>query len=1244
MVGKLRRLTGVTQLALQQLASLGNTCKIATLIKVCGTDEETLRVALSEAIQAGLIYTQNGACTFSHDSIQEAAYALIVEGDRASEHLRIGRLLASRTAAEELEESIFDIVNQFNRGAALITGREEREQVAQFNLLAALRAKAATAYASGLTYLVAGGRLLGGDIWERSPSLAFAIEFNRAECEYLTGEFAASEARLSKISSHARGVVDEAAVTCLRVLVHTSLDQNDRAIDVGREYLDGVGIRVPAHPTREEVDRDYELLWRRIGDRPIEALIDLPLMTAPDHLATMNVLSALVAPASFGDRHLRNIIVSRMAVLSLEHGNCDESSLAYVSLGFVLGPTFGDYASGLRFSQLGLDLVANRGLDHFKARVYQVFGNHVAPWVQHLPTCQPYLEWAFEAAQEVGDIAYAAYSRADLAANLVNSGEPLAEAEQQILNGLSFARKAKFRLVADGIGFWLSLIRCLQGRTSAFGCLSDSEFDEEKFELQLESDPQRAKSAGAYWIRKLQARFFADDYRAALAAAARAATVLWAMPTDFESAEYHFCAGVARAALCDVTSPNELSRDLVVLHAHRDKLTLWAGNCPQNFSCRAALIDAEIARLEGRELEAQGLYEQSIRLSNEHRFLQIEGVANEVTARFYASRGFMTIADAYRRQSRICYFRWGAEGKVRQFDLMYPHLSEKPPRAGAIITAARGDQLDLAYVVEMSQAISGEILLDGLIERLMVVTVKHAGAVRALLLLPRDEEMHIVAEATTNQDMVEVRLCDVSDVAEALPESMLRYVTRSRESVLLDDALQPNAYSTDPFVTRSRPRSVVCLPLIKQARLVGVLYLENNVSPYAFTRERLDVLRILASQAAISLENTRLYRDLEQREAKIRGLVDANIIGICVGSSDGRMIEANDAYLRIVGYDREDLRSGRISWTDLTPPEWRDRSAEAFAKATMTGAAQPYEKEYFRKDGSRVPVLVGVAGIEGIQHQSVSFVLDLTERKRAEAEARESRQRFREVQLELEHANRVATIGQLSASIAHEVNQPIASAVTNAQTAMRWLEAEPPNLHKAKQALARILENANRAAEVISGIRALVKKEPPRQDRLEINETIMEVIAMTRGEVLRNEVSVRTRFKQGLPRVQGDRVQLQQVILNLIINAAEAMTGVSDGKRELLISTGDSGPEDIIVAVADSGPGLGTVSSERLFDAFYTTKPTGLGMGLAICRTIVEAHGGRLFASANAPRGAIFQFTVPVLTPAENLLGHFSDK
>ena len=363
---------------------------------------------------------------------------------------------------------------------------------------------------------------------------------------------------------------------------------------------------------------------------------------------------------------------------------------------------------------------------------------------------------------------------------------------------------------------------------------------------------------------------------------------------------------------------------------------------------------------------------------------------------------------------------------------------------------------------------------------------------------------------------------------------------------------------------------------------------------------------------------------------KIRRLVDANIIGIFIFDAEGNIVEANDTFLKIVGYDREALRAGRLRWADLTPAEGLDRDERCSPpERKLTGSLQPTEKEYIRKDGSRVPVLVGAATFEDRGKEGVAFVLDLTPLKRAEAKARESERRQREMQIELTHANRLATMGQLTASIAHEVSQPIAATMTNAEAALLWLAREKPDLNAAQRAMTRVVKDGIRAREVIGRIRDLIKRAPPRMGRLEINEVMREVIEFTRSEAVKNRVSVRTELADGLPLVPGDRVQLQQVMLNLVINAIEAMSEGDDGARELLISTANPEEGGVLVAVRDSGPGLAPAALECIFDAFYTTKPSGLGLGLSICRSIIETHGGRLWATANVPRGAVFQFTVP---------------
>jgi PAS domain S-box-containing protein len=346
---------------------------------------------------------------------------------------------------------------------------------------------------------------------------------------------------------------------------------------------------------------------------------------------------------------------------------------------------------------------------------------------------------------------------------------------------------------------------------------------------------------------------------------------------------------------------------------------------------------------------------------------------------------------------------------------------------------------------------------------------------------------------------------------------------------------------------------------------------------------------------------------------------------------DGRVIEANDAFLNIVGYDRDDLTSNRIRWTDMTPSDWSEVHGRAIAELRAIGTTRPYEKEYFRKDGSRVPVWVGASTFGERQDHGFAFVLDLTERKHAEEDLRRSERRYHEAKRELEHANRVATLGQLSASIAHEVSQPISSIVNNASAALNWLGREPVNLGKIRQALERIVSGGHRAGDVVGRIRALLKKMPPQKEKMDINEAILEVIALSRGEISKNRILVRTQLAAGLLPIDGDRVQLQQVILNLIINAVEALSSLEGSPRELAISSVQDQSNGVHVAIRDSGPGMTEATLEHIFNAFYTTKPGGLGMGLSISRSIIEAHGGRLWAAANDPGGASFEFTLPFI-------------
>jgi PAS domain S-box-containing protein len=370
-------------------------------------------------------------------------------------------------------------------------------------------------------------------------------------------------------------------------------------------------------------------------------------------------------------------------------------------------------------------------------------------------------------------------------------------------------------------------------------------------------------------------------------------------------------------------------------------------------------------------------------------------------------------------------------------------------------------------------------------------------------------------------------------------------------------------------------------------------------------------------------------------EAKIRRLVDANVIGIVIWTLEGTITEANEAFLQMVQYGSEDLVSGRVRWMDLTPAEWCDTDERAIAELKATGIFLPFEKEYFRKDGSRVPVLIGGALFEKGGNEGVAFVLDLSEQKRAQAALQQTQEDLRQTQAEFAHMNRVMTMGELTASIAHEVNQPLAAVIASGDSCTAWLSSEPPNLDKARAAARRMIQAATQTSEIVQRVRALFKKTPSIAVAVDVNELIQETLSFVRGEAQRQNVSLRTELDPALPAVYGDRVQLEQVILNLMMNGIESMAGLDRQPKQILIRSALPNPSELLVSVADTGPGIDAETASRLFTPFFTTKPQGIGMGLPICRSIIEAHGGRLWTENNESGGAVFCFMLPIKAPSE---------
>jgi PAS domain S-box-containing protein len=1221
MAGKLKRLSGPAQEALKQLACLGNVAEVATLARVHGETEEAIHATLWEAVHAGLVFPEDGSYKFLHDRIQQAAYSLIPDEDRADVHLRIGRALLARTTTEELAEHLFDIANQFNRSAAQLIDRDEKVQVARINLRIGRKAKAAAAYASANEYLAAGMALLDERCWASHYELMFSLRLERAACEFLTGEFEIAERLLAELLERGTSKVDLAAAYVLYVQLHVLNSENQKAVVSALTCLRLFDIDLPAHPSSEQVQAEYETVWQTLDGRPIESLIDLPPMTNPELQAAVHVLAVLAPPAYFTDFRLFCLLGCRKARIVMRHGMSDASSLGH--LGVILGPVFHRYEEGYRFAKLACDLVDRRGFTASRVRAYHAMAR-ASFWTQPIATAIDFLLAAFRTATETGELTWACYGISEAVASFFLRNDPLDAVWRESERCLDFVRKAGFQEVTAAVVTLQRFIATMQGRTTTFSTFSDAQFDEVAFEAQL-TGSRTATTICLYWILKLQSRFLSGDYAEAFAAADKAKALLWSISTDHRQLNYHYYSALTMATLYEQASPDERSTWREILTAHRERLREWAESYPPTFADKHALVSAEIARLEERDADAMRLYEQAIRSAREHGFVKNEGVALEVAARFYEARGFETFAHAYLRNARYCYLRWGAEGKVRQLERLHPHLREQPVEASPAATiGAPAEQLDIGAVFEASQAVSGEILLDRLIETLMRIALEHAGAQRGLLVLMRGDTPQVEAEATTEQKTVVVTVRQEAVTLAAAPESLLHTVIRTKQSVIVDDASAQNPLSADPYLREKRARSVLCLPLLKQTQLIGVLYLENNLASHVFTPARISLLKLLASQAAISLENARLYRESIVNEKRWRQLFEKFPVGVVLTDSFQRYVAANPAFQRMTGYSEAELRG--LSPLDITHED--DLAAtEAIIAAHATG--EPYEryieKRYRRRDGGIrwAEVSAFLAPFTGSSDLLGAVVVDVTEHKHAE-------EALRVAQTELAHAARLTTLGQLTASIAHEINQPLAGISANGEAALIWLNRKTPDLNRVRDSLSYIVQDSARAGDVIRGLRALAKKSEPQLTRLDIDDATREVLALTRAELQRHGVVLHAELAAGDRPVLGDRVQLQQVLLNLIMNGVEAMRGVTERKRELIVSSTLAEPGSVLISVEDAGTGLDPAVAERIFEPFFTTKSEGLGMGLSICRSIVEAHRGRLWASPREPHGAAIRFTVPV--------------
>lgn len=1229
---RLSRLPEECRRLLGEMAIVGGHASLNELSAITDRSEGRIVELLELALAAELVVRRGRHYAFFHDRIYEAAYELTPPSDRAGMHLSVGRRLLDKGGQPDWGDGIFDAAGQMNRGVSALTDTGERREVAKLNLVAAKRAASATAYDAACGYLRAGRAADPGG----EEELTFELEYMSAECEFLTGQIEDAEARLSLLAARSMPLKNAGTVARLRIAVYTTKNEFGLAVRTGLSYLHSVGIEWTDDPTSAVVDEEYAKVWEGSEDRQIEDLVDLGAMSDPTVQATIDVLTAMQPPAMYLNANLNALVICRIINLSFEFGNSDGSCFAYVYATMIVGARFGNYPDAFRFGRLGLALVEKHGLIRYEARVRMCFGNMVLPWARHMKLGEPMVREAFSQAIAKGDLNTAAYSCNHLITNLLANGTHLQEVLDEAQQRLRFVSKTKFYLIQILLTTQMRLIGSLQGRTQSVASFEDDSFNEAEFQARLVDDAGLKIAACWYWIRKLQACFWGGELHLALEAVEMAGDLAWTSPGFLEMAEFHFFAALAHA---------EGARDEVVggvdfhrrkFEEHRDQIAIWQNHCDANFGSRLALLDAELAHLERRFVDAEELFELAIRKGREQGFVQLEAMAFEAAGRFYLSRGLQLIADTYFDKARECYERWGAFGKSRQIEVRYGRDRDELVSRKSQDVISSAPHLDLLTVSRMSQAVSSEIVLDRLLEAAITTCLRYAGATKGALWLPTDEQSLVEATTDRNSEEICVKVRRGVDSASGIPERIQRLVMRTRDVVYVNDVDRSIGHLVDRNILATEARSVLCMPLVNQAKLVGILYLENHLVYSAFTSEHIEVLKLIASQAAISVVNARLYSSLQASERRYEKTLSSIGDGVVAMDDGGRVTFINQAAEMLTGCSHREAigvdRSGVLVFADEeTGDVLSDPVAELVDSHTQVGWLERIVM--VAKDGSRRPIRLSGSRIQNDEGHVTGHVVVLSDMTLL----RKANEGLREAQSNLARISRVTTMGEFAASIAHEVNQPLMAIVTNADALIRWLDRGEQGHEQAKRSAERIVRDGHRAGDIIRSIRAISNNAQVDFVAVDLNEIILGTVALVRTELRRQNISLSVNLERGSVLVMGDRVQLQQVVLNLIMNGSEAM--LSEAPAERLLALGSSvGPDgNVRVTVDDNGHGVSELDAEKIFNAFYTTKMGGVGMGLSICKSIIDAHGGRIWTEPRTPCGARFSFTLPIAAQASIL-------
>ncbi|QLE57950.1 AAA family ATPase [Nostoc sp. TCL26-01] len=1007
LLNKLKKLPEVTRQLLQLAACIGAEFDLGTLAIVYEQSPKTVFQNLLTAILDGLIQPLSELdedllvqdYKFLHDCVQQAAYTLIDPSQKQTVHLQIGRNLLEKTLPEQFTDQLFAIVDHLNYGIELVTDRAEREEIARLNLLAGQRAKAAIAYSAALAYLATGIKLLAIDSWGCQYPLTLALHEEITEAAYLSGDFDEMKRWETVVLQQAKTVLDKVKVYQVRLQTYISQNKRLEAIKIALQILEQLGISLPEAPTQLDIQQKLAQTKAALANRSAE-LADLPIMTDANKLAAMQILSSITASTYIAAPDLFLLTVLEQVLLSIQYGNAQASTFAYASYGIILNAVFQSTEEAYQFGLLAKNLVEKLKANSFKSKTFHVIAYCLIYRKYHIRESISLFDKAYSSGIENGDLEFAGFAIFKRCQHSYWSGFQLIELSNEFRICSHTLAQIKQKGILKHNQIFQQMILNLVSVPQDPCYLSGDAYNEEELLCHPIESIDKVELL-YFYFNKFTLNYLFENYHQAIDYATLSEQYLDCIPSSVTASIFHFYDSLSRLAIYSHLPNSEQESLLLKVNSNQAKVQTLAVHAPMNFQHKYNLVEAEIARIQGNILEAEEFYEQAIQGAKNNEYLQEEALAYELAAKFYLSRGREKFARTYMKEAHCCYERWGATTKVKDLETRYSQFFSQSSDTTNIAshktstTTSNSSPIafDLVAVLRASQAISSEIEFDQLLRSLMQILIENAGAQTGCLLLETLGEWMIEAACELNDatNACVTRVLQSLPMTDQLPESIIQYVIRTHESVILNDATREGNFINEPYIQRNQTQSLLCLPLLKQSQLVGVLYLENRLATGVFTPARSELLHLLSTQAAIAIENAKLYAKLRASESQMSQFLEAIPVGIGIIDGTGRPYYVNQRGIELMGKGVDpaatpeqlaEIYQFYVTGTDQIYPTQRMPIIRA-----LSGERTRIDDADIRQNDINIPCAVWGTPVfdeQGNVVYAIAAFQDITERKQAE--------------------------------------------------------------------------------------------------------------------------------------------------------------------------------------------------------------------------------------------------------------------